>query len=92
MLKVKLTEDIPDPALVVCKAAVNWSDRCGEKLLPACPDGEIATALRGCTRGTRSCVLGWLRPPADPELLAARLSRSSTRIVTSEKEGHNGRE
>ena len=35
VLKVKLAGDIiPDPALVASKAAVGWSARCSERLLP----------------------------------------------------------
>jgi hypothetical protein len=44
VMKVKLTGSIPDPLLVANKAAVNWSSRCGQKLLPACPDGPDVDA------------------------------------------------
>jgi hypothetical protein len=40
VLKVKITEDIPDPTNLGIKAGVNWSFRCGQKLLPACADDE----------------------------------------------------
>lgn len=36
VLKVHLTGKIPDPMLVATKAAINWSARCGQKLLPSC--------------------------------------------------------
>jgi hypothetical protein len=39
VMKVRLTGRIPDPVLLAIKAAVSWSSRCGQTLLPACPDG-----------------------------------------------------
>jgi hypothetical protein len=39
LMKVRLTQNIPDPALCVLRAAVSWSSRFDQKLLPACPDG-----------------------------------------------------
>jgi hypothetical protein len=39
VMKVRLTGRIPDPVLVAIKAAVSWSSRCGQKLLPTCPEG-----------------------------------------------------
>ena len=38
--KVKITQNISDPALVATKAAINWSSRCGQNLLPTCSDDE----------------------------------------------------
>lgn len=37
LLNLRLSSTIPDPALVATKAAINWSARCGQRLLPACP-------------------------------------------------------
>jgi uncharacterized membrane protein YgcG len=45
----KHTDLIPDPMLLLMKAAINWSWRCGQKLLPACgsvhSDNEEARSL-----------------------------------------------
>lgn len=44
VMKVKLAGSVPDPLLVANKAAASWSSRCGQKLLPACPDGPDVDA------------------------------------------------
>lgn len=98
VMKVKLTQfnsqgyslAIPDPAAVAAKAAVSWSQRCSQKLLPACPDGLDHVGGDDELRYER----GWeqleesykehIRPPDSPTLLAAALS-GNTNVVTPEK-------
>lgn len=93
ILKLKISgENIPDPALLACKAAVTWSERCGEKLLPSCgsrepkidPDEKIMYELGA--EEYDAAVARAIRPPDSLGLLAKGLSGSSSvAVVTPEK-------
>lgn len=82
VMKVKLTKrnclNIPDPALLSAKAAVSWSQRCSQKLLPTCPDepdvdsDEELRYQRGLEEYEEVYEQS-IRPPSSPTALAAAL-------------------
>jgi len=87
MLKVKLTasadSEIPDPALVVSKAAISWSERFGVKTARGLPrdkpeiDPEDAEQYEIAREQLEDRIAATLRPPEDLALLAAALAGSS---------------
>ncbi len=92
LMKVNLTKEstggcIPDPALLASKAAIDWSFRRGQKLLPTCRKPreidedleELYEIARERDLGAASCL---------PQIVDVAKPSSSRRMTLSpEKEG-----
>ncbi|CAB9519564.1 expressed unknown protein [Seminavis robusta] len=51
------TDLVPDPMLLLIKAAINWSWRCGQKLLPACGSVQSEGEDAELTVSTPPCIV-----------------------------------
>jgi hypothetical protein len=85
--KVKITKNIPDPALVATKAAINWSSRCGQNLLPTCSDDEsemdsLEAELYEIAREQYDAVSASSHP-STPTGLTVGLAGSARRVTLS---------
>jgi hypothetical protein len=94
LMKVNLTKVstggcIPDPALLASKAAINWSFRRGQKLLPACrKSGEIDEDLEELYEIARERDLGAASCP--PQIVDVAKPSSSRRVTLSPEKEASG--
>jgi hypothetical protein len=87
VMKIYLTVDIPDPALVATKAAINWSARCDQNLLPSCsdePEGDpLEAELYEMAREEYEAAYEASIRASTPTRLAIGLSGSLRRVTLS---------
>jgi hypothetical protein len=94
LVKVNLTNEstggcIPDPALLASKAAINWSFRRGQKLLPVCQkSGEIDEDLEELYEIARERDLGAASCP--PQIVDVAKPSSSRRVTLSPEKEASG--